>query len=116
MIVGAAYVALVNLGLNPGPRCAAPERLADVRGLGFGILMIELQHDWVCLATVDARMRPQKFENSFLIAVSLYGVFVLAAQHVLLPVLGVVPAEVRPTATTAKVVLAALAILIVELG
>ena len=66
--------------------------------------MIELQHDGVRLATVNARVRSQKFKDPFLVTVSLGGVLMLAAQHKLCAVLGVVPTEVRPTATSAKVV------------
>src|SRR6266568_3131427 len=104
MIVRVAHVAFVDFGLNPGPGCATPEQLAYVRRFGFGILMVELEHNRVRLGTVNTRMRSQILENPLLVIVSLGGVLVLAAQNVLRSVLGVVAPEVRAAATSAKVV------------
>src|SRR5437870_2681415 len=97
MIVGAAHVAFVDLGLNFAPRCATSEQLAYVRGFGCGILMIELQDDRVRLATVNTGMRAQIFTDPFLVTVSLGGILVLAAQHKNRAMLGVVVTKIRPT-------------------
>ncbi len=64
--------------------------------------MIELQYDWVGLATVNAGVRSQKFKNAYLVALSLGGVLVLTPQYILRAVLCVVGAKVRSTATTTK--------------
>jgi len=103
-IVGAAHVALVDLRLNFGPRCATSEQLAYVRGFGLGILMIELQDYRVGLATVNTGMRAQIFKDPFLVTVSLGGILALAAQHKLRAMLGVVVTKIRPATTSAKVV------------
>jgi hypothetical protein len=65
--------------------------------------MIELQHDWVGRATVNTGMSSQKFQNTFLITLSLDGVLLLTPQYVLRSVSGVMTTEVFPTASAAKV-------------
>jgi len=80
----------------------ASEQLAYVRRFGFGILMIELQYDGVRLATVNARVRSQKFKDPFLVTVSLGGVLALTAEHILRAVFSVIATKVSPAAISAK--------------
>jgi hypothetical protein len=78
--------------------------------------MILLQDYRVDHATANTGMRSQKFKNAFLVRLSLGGVL-LTPEHKLLAVPGVIAAEIRPTATTAKVMqFAALPIFEIKVG
>jgi hypothetical protein len=52
MTIPATYFALLDLGLDRGPGEPTAKHLADVISLSTDV--IELKHEWIRLATVDA--------------------------------------------------------------
>src|SRR5437763_864432 len=66
MTVGADDVALLDLGADRGPRPS--EHVADVGHLVTQV--VELEHDRVCLAAVDAAMASQVLQDERLVALA----------------------------------------------
>jgi len=56
MAIGAPYITLRDLNLNPFRRMPLLNQSRDASNLGFLIAMIELQNDGVRFVAVDTRM------------------------------------------------------------